>query len=353
MGFLRRRHRAKQEPPVYEEITITLDPLTSSSLRMQAAMERHGEQHPETIEAMRQVAYCLSATPQRQQEAAELLQHVAGLTYLSLGPDHPDTLTSMHEAGDSLFSVGNLEPAEEMLRDTLARRDRVLGRDHPDTLATAQALGSVLTSLGRPAEAQALHEDVSERRAAVSGAGRKDTITSRGMTADALRTAGRLEDAAALFRELVHDAEHEFGVNSQEATSHRNNLAATEFQLGNAETAAQMFREVLATVAHDPDQQRLTASVRNNLATVLFGLEEYHEAGELLRDSLAECERMFGPDHPDTIRSLANLAQVLAVDGKRTEAAQLTRRCLSHYATRLPASHPRIAELRSFLDELS
>jgi tetratricopeptide (TPR) repeat protein len=353
MGFLRRRGRKKQEQPVHEEITITLDELTSASLRMQATIKRHGEEHPESVKAMQQVAYHLSHDPRRHQDAAELLHHVARLTYQNLGPDHPDTLTAVYEAGDMQCAVGNLELAEEMLRNALAGRERVLGRDHPDTLTVAQALGVVLTNLRRPAEALALHEDVSERRARALGTGHKDTMISCGKTADALRSAGRFEEAAVLFRELVHDADRAFGVNSKEAAKARNNLAATEFQLGHAEEAAELFRAVLAATADKPDQKDVATGARNNLATVLFGLEEYQEAGELLRDNVVECERMFGPDHPNTAQSVANLARVLAVGGNRAEAARLTRRCLSHYESRLPPSHPRIAELRGFLDELS
>lgn len=353
MGFLRRHGRKHREQPVPKEITITLDGLTSAQLRMRAMIGRHGEEHPKSVEAMQDVARYLSQDPRRHQDAADLLLHVARLTYLNLGPDHPDTLTAVYEAGDMQCGVGNLELAETMLRDALAGRERLLGRDHPDTLTAAQALGVALTKLGRPAEALALHEDVSERRARTLGAGDEDTMISRGKTADALQSAGRFEEAAVRFRELVQDADRAFGVNSEEAAIARNNLAATEFQLGHAEEAAGLFRAVLAAVADKPDQKGFAAGVRNNLATVLFGLEEYHEAGELLRDSVVEREHLLGPDHPDTIQSVANLARVLAVDGNRAEAARLTRRCLSHYESRIPSTHPRIAQLRGFLDELS
>lgn len=353
MGFRWRPSRDEPEQPAPEEITITLDGLTSAQLRLRASTKRYGEEHPESIKAMQQVAHHLSQDPRRLQDAAELLKYVAQLTYQNLGPDDPATLTAVYQAGDMQCAVGNLELAEEMLRDAVAGQERVLGRDHSDTLTTAQALGVVLTGLGRPAEAQALHQDVSERRARALGSKHKDTLISRNKTADALRSSGRFEEAAAMFRELVDDADHAYGAGSKEAVISRNNLAATVFQLGRAEEAAALFRAVLAATADNPEQEDLAAATRNNLATVLFQLEEYREAGQLLRDSVTERVRMLGPDHPDTIQSVANLARVLAVDGNRAEAARLTRRCLSHYERRLPSSHPRITELRDFLDKLS
>jgi len=353
MAFFRRRNRADHTQPVSQRIEITLDGLMSARMRLGVAIQRYGEEHPESVDAMQEVAHYLLQDPRNHQEAAELLHYVAQLTYTNFGPDHPDTLTALYQAGDTLSAVGNVELAEDMLRRALSGQERALGRDHPETLATAQALGAALTELGRSAEAQALHEDVTERRTRALGGGHQETMISRNRTADALRAAGRFEEAAVLFRELVRAADDAYGAGSDEAAIARNNLAATEFQLGHAEEAAELFRAVLATVADKPGQESFAAVMRNNLATVLFELEEYHEADGLLRHSVAECERIHGPDHPDTIRSVANLARLLAVDGNRAEAARLTRRCLSHYEDRLPPSHPRIAELRAFLVELS
>ena len=73
MGFLRRRSREKKEQPVYEEITITLSGLSSAKLRLAAMIERHGEEHPESVEAMQQVAYHLS------QEAVSMGECITGI----------------------------------------------------------------------------------------------------------------------------------------------------------------------------------------------------------------------------------------------------------------------------------
>ncbi len=333
MGFLRRRRR--DESPAHDEITITLDAPTSAQLRYHVMVRRHGEEHPASVDALRQVAHLLTQDPQRDEEAAELLLTVARLTYLDLGPDHPDTLAAVYQAADMTAATGHLAQAEEMLRDTLPRQERVLGRDHADTLTTAQALGVVLVGLGRPAEAVALHQDVTERRTRVLGAHHDDTRISRGELADALRSADRAS-----------------GARSTHAATTRNNLASTLVQLGRLDEAAQALRAVLAMVADRPDQAALAAGVRNNLAAALFELGQYREAGSLLRDSVAERERLYGPDHPDTVASVVNLARVLAADGNRAEAARLVRRGLAHYERRLPAAHPRIAELRDVLEQL-
>jgi tetratricopeptide (TPR) repeat protein len=48
-----------------------------------------------------------------------------------LGPEHPDTLTSMSNLALVLRSQGKYEEAEAMNRQTLALSETVLGREHP------------------------------------------------------------------------------------------------------------------------------------------------------------------------------------------------------------------------------
>ena len=52
-----------------------------------------------------------------------------------LGPEHPDTLTSMNNLAETLRARGDLEGAQDYhLERALAARTRLLGPEHPDTL---------------------------------------------------------------------------------------------------------------------------------------------------------------------------------------------------------------------------
>ena len=48
-----------------------------------------------------------------------------------LGPEHPDTLTSMNNLAEVLTDQGKYEAAEEMHRQVLELREKVLGLEHP------------------------------------------------------------------------------------------------------------------------------------------------------------------------------------------------------------------------------
>jgi hypothetical protein len=62
-----------------------------------------------------------------------------------LGEEHPDTLTSMHNVASTLSSQGDLAGARALQERVLAARLRQLGQKHPDTSGSAWNL--VLTLL--------------------------------------------------------------------------------------------------------------------------------------------------------------------------------------------------------------
>ena len=66
--------------------------------------------------------------------ALPLLEETLALRKAKLGPDHPDTLTSMNNLADGYRAAGQLDRALPLYEETLALRKAKLGPDHPDTL---------------------------------------------------------------------------------------------------------------------------------------------------------------------------------------------------------------------------
>ena len=57
-----------------------------------------------------------------------------------LGPEHPDTLTSLSNLSNRLAELGQHQEAADMARQALAAQQRVLGPEHPDTLTSLSNL---------------------------------------------------------------------------------------------------------------------------------------------------------------------------------------------------------------------
>jgi hypothetical protein len=58
-----------------------------------------------------------------QRQALELYKKV-------LGPEHPDTLTSMNNLSEALRNQGKYGAGEEMQRQTMELKKKVLGPEH-------------------------------------------------------------------------------------------------------------------------------------------------------------------------------------------------------------------------------
>ncbi|GKT48975.1 nephrocystin-3 [Colletotrichum spaethianum] len=78
----------------------------------------------------------------------------------------------------------------------------------------------------------------------------------------------------------------------------------------------------------------------NNLASVLYDQGKYDEAEQLHRQALEGSEKVLGKEHPETLRSVNNLALVLQSQGKYDEAEQLHRQALEGSEKVLGKEHP-------------
>jgi hypothetical protein len=65
-----------------------------------------------------------------------------------LGPEHPDTATSLNNLGSLLQAQGDLAGARPYYERALAVRERVLGPEHPDTATSLNNLGNLLQDQG-------------------------------------------------------------------------------------------------------------------------------------------------------------------------------------------------------------
>jgi tetratricopeptide (TPR) repeat protein len=95
-----------------------------------------------------------------------------------LGPEHPDTLTSVSQLGLVLARQGKYAEAEAMHRRALQGREKVLGPEHPDTLTSMQNLAFTLKQLGKFSDALSLLNKCADLRNQVLGSHHPHAISS-------------------------------------------------------------------------------------------------------------------------------------------------------------------------------
>jgi len=61
----------------------------------------------------------------------------------NLGPDHPDTASSLNNLATLCYYEGELEKAVRLMRRALAIWEAALGPEHPDTQSARRSLAAI------------------------------------------------------------------------------------------------------------------------------------------------------------------------------------------------------------------
>jgi serine/threonine protein kinase/tetratricopeptide (TPR) repeat protein len=111
--------------------------------------------------------------------------------------------------------------------------------------------------------------------------------------------------------------------------------------LGEARIAAEQFQTARALYTkHRGPEHPETLKMMSNLANSYDALGQHDDALKLREETLALFKARFGPDHPDTLGSMNNLATSYSALGRHAEAFKLLEETLARYKAKLGPDHP-------------
>ena len=90
----------------------------------------------------------------------------------------------------------------------------------------------------------------------------------------------------------------------------------------------------------------------NSRVEELYGESDYAEAMKVAKQLVEVAERQLGPDHPDTVGYLANVALLYHTQGQYAEAEPLLKRSLAIFEKTLGPDHPNTKRCRENLSKL-
>ncbi|HEX2095280.1 MAG TPA: tetratricopeptide repeat protein [Longimicrobiaceae bacterium] len=299
-----------------------------------------GPEHPDTLTSVHELARLLRARG-RLDEAESLYRRALEGSGRVLGPEHPDTLTSVSNLALLLWERGRPDEAERLFRRALEARERVLGPEHPHTLTSVNNLAGLLDTRGRPDEAEPLYRRALEVRERVLGPEHPHTLTSMNNLASLLEAQGEPGEAESLYRRVLEASERVLGPEHPITLSTVNNLAYLLQERGRLDEAEPLYRRALEARERvlgpeHPD----TLTLVSNFATLLHDRGRLDEAEALYRRALEVRERVLGPEHPDTLTSANNLASLLEERDRQDEAEALYRRAVEGLERVLGPEHP-------------
>ena len=207
---------------------------------------RLGPDHPDTLGSMHNLALCYSVTG-RPLDALKLYQDTLALNRAKLGPDHPSTLLSMHNLAVCYRDVARHAEAATLLEQALALWKVKLGPDHPRTISSMGRLAECYEALGRHADQVELRKEILALVKARSGPDDRETVAwmrllamSQAASGDRLRGQGRFAEAEREYRDAMRLKPYE-----AMARGRLYYLGLTLEQHGKLAEAESMYREVL------------------------------------------------------------------------------------------------------------
>ncbi|KAL5359328.1 hypothetical protein BJX96DRAFT_183673 [Aspergillus floccosus] len=178
----------------------------------------------------------------------------------------------IRKVGTCLDREGRYNEAEKFLVQVMTTREQVLGPKHPDTLTSVDDLISTFWNQGRVKEAEELQVQVMETRKEMLGPEHPHTLVSMGNLAATYRDQGQWKEAEELQAEELRLRSKEFG----------RDHPSTLITMGRLKESEEKEVQVAETI-----------------------------------------KRLLGPEHPDTLTSMHNLASIYRNQGRWKEAEEL------------------------------
>ncbi len=95
-------------------------------------------------------------TQGKYEQAEPLYQRALAIREQQVGPQHPDTASSLNNLAGLYANQGKYEQAEPLLKRALSICKRQLGVRHPNTVRMRGTYASLLRTMGRDADAASL-----------------------------------------------------------------------------------------------------------------------------------------------------------------------------------------------------
>jgi len=301
----------------------------------------YGAVHPHVAFSLNNLGVFLMESG-RHVEAAEPLTDALRIWRETLGSARPEVATALHNLAGLSLAAGDVEQAEQRFREALAIRERTFGRESAEVAESLTGLASIAERRADYAQAEELYRRGLTIRERVFGKGHWLVASSLHELSALLSQLGRSQEAEEYCRQSLAICGEVFGEESAFYASGLNMLGEIRKERKDLRGAESLHRKALA-IRRALDQEPQLAESLNNLAGVLYQLNEYPESEQLYRRALAMLDSMPTPPPLRIADTCSNLGVLLRLRGEFGQAEQLQRRALALREGILGRDHPRVA----------
>jgi cellulose biosynthesis protein BcsQ/tetratricopeptide (TPR) repeat protein len=253
-----------------------------------------------------------------------------------LGADHPHTLMTMGSLAADARALGRYGEALELDRSAhQAWADRY-GEDSAQTLVAALHLSVSSLLTGDIVRALQFGTGTLDRSSAVFGSRHPRTLEQASHVARVLVEAGQYAEAVAQMQEVFGSYAEQFGADSAMALNARMLLGIALRVAGRPEEAYEHFAsaEVLSLGFVDALAFKVSGSLN------LLAMDRIADAEARIREVGQSYEELLGPEHPNTLVCMLDLACVLRSGMQLDRALEAVRPAYEGIRDVLGADHP-------------
>ena len=285
---------------------------SESEILLNKAMEIRkrilGPEHPDTLSTMRHLAATLGDNG-KAAEAEKINRQVLEVQRRILGPRNLETIKTIHNLATNRYNLGDFAEAEQGFREALNLGRVVLGPENWITLKIVASLSDTLTNEGKYAEAEKLERESLDIERRALGPDHPVVIDTMASLANTLSRENRWADVGNILRAALETSSRVYGPEHATTLLLMNNIGACELEEGHYLEAAKQLGKAIAIERRVLDQNHpFTALTKYNLARVAAIQRRPSEALFLLRDAVehglrpadaTDIETEFAPLHGD------------------------------------------------------
>lgn len=285
--------------------------------------------------------------------AEPLLQRALTISEQALGPDHPDTASTLKNLAVLAFYQGRYEQAEPLLFRVLTLRERVLGPEHPETASTLDTLALVYYYQGEYAQAEPLYLRALAIEENAPGPEHLDTGATLNNLALLYQAQARYKQAEPLYLRVLDIHRKTLGSEHPYTAIALDNLAKLYYTQGRYQQAEPLYQQALAIEEKVLGLEHAsTAITLSNLGQVYHAQGRYEQAESLYQRALAIQEKVLGPEAAAATYVQVNLARLCQDLDRHTQAESLYRRALDTSQKTLGGEHLQTATILDHLAQL-
>lgn len=242
---------------------------------------------------------------------------------------------------------GDLARAEELLKESLARKQALADVPPVSRLETEQELALVLAERGRYVDAEPIARALYRSKLSMLGARHPSTLRAANNLSESLLALGQAQEAKAILIDAIAPLAEVLGTDHEDTLSARNNLAAALLELGDAKAAVELYeanRDAFSRKSGPGDARTILASA--NLAQCLALSDDDSRAEREFKSTMDAALRALGPSSRITLANDSNYAAFLTEHDRFAEAVVVLERAAPLLERELGRSHPQCLAAR-------